>query len=111
MPSAVRGFLVELPTGERRTLRAASKDSLRDALVRQRVPHPNVCGGSSICGTCWVQVIEGQVGPPAPDEARLLAHFAPDVEGHRLACRLTLDEAEGAVVRLRAALSSTVDGP
>ncbi len=102
MPSAVRGFLVELPTGKRRTLGAATKESLQDVLLRQAIPHWRVCGGSAICGTCWVQVIEGNAGPPAPDEAQLLAHYAPQVEGHRLACRLTVDEAEGAVLRLRA---------
>lgn len=46
----------------------------------------NLCGGAGSCGRCIVQVLEGQVTPPSPDERDLLP-AEKLAEGYRLACR------------------------
>ncbi len=82
-----------------RALRLGPRDTVRDALVRARVPHRSRCQGSSICGTCWVEVLDDPAPPPAPDEAALLQRHAAGARKPRLACRLVPEP--GSTVRIR----------
>jgi uncharacterized 2Fe-2S/4Fe-4S cluster protein (DUF4445 family) len=46
----------------------------------------SLCGGIGNCGQCIVQIVDGDVSPPTPEDAEYLA---PDAiaHGYRLACR------------------------
>ncbi len=46
----------------------------------------NLCGGAGSCGRCIVQIMEGQVSPPAEGESDFLS-AQQLAEGYRLACR------------------------
>ncbi len=48
----------------------------------------NVCGGSGDCGTCIVQVVDGEVSSPQPEEEEFLRPEQIS-QGYRLACRAT----------------------
>ncbi len=59
----------------------------------------NICGGEGTCGSCLVQVLEGEVSPITEAERE----FIPDenlVQGYRLACRAI--PASGCKVRVPA---------
>jgi ferredoxin len=68
----------------------------------ERVGEPPIrtrCRGSSICGQCWVRVIEADgLAPAAPDEQVLLDRDAPGVANARLACKLVIPEGQQRVV-------------
>lgn len=88
------------PERPERSIRLGLGETVRDALVRQRIPHRSVCGGSSICGTCWVEVLSEGLPPPASDERALLERFATEAHNPRLACRL-VPTTEQPVIRIR----------
>ena len=48
----------------------------------------NLCGGAGECGTCIVQVVDGEVSVPQPEEQEFLRP-AQIAQGYRLACRAT----------------------
>lgn len=60
------------------------------------------CQGSTICGLCWVVVVEGEelFEPVAADEAQLLASTIrrKGIEGPRLACRIRMPKGVSRVV-------------
>ena len=48
----------------------------------------NICGGSGCCGSCLVQVVEGNVSPVADAEREHISQVALS-QGYRLACHAT----------------------
>ena len=85
--------LVHHPSGQVvRRLPAAKSDRLYDVVDRSPLDLKTRCRGSSMCGQCWVRVVEGfeQLPPAEPDEQALLDRHAPGVENARLACKLVL---------------------
>ena len=74
-------------------------DNLRQVLLRQRVsPHNHAaylsCQGIGSCGTCAVEVLQGDAGPVTMME-RWRLHFPPHTAGPkpmRLACQIKLKE-------------------
>lgn len=85
--------LAHHPSGQVvRHLHAAKSDRLYDVVDRSPLPLKTRCKGSSMCGQCWVRVVDGfeQLPPPEPDEQALLDRNAPGVENARLACKLVL---------------------
>lgn len=66
--------------------------SAYDNLARAGVQLRTTCRGSTICGLCHVEVVEGAeaLDPVRPDEAELLARQGLAGPRHRLACRITL---------------------
>jgi 2Fe-2S ferredoxin len=53
-----------------------------------------VCGGSCICGTCQVYVVDGYgaVGPPGEDELVVLGETGVQKPTSRLSCQIRLSE-------------------
>ncbi|MBK9264724.1 MAG: (2Fe-2S)-binding protein [Polyangiaceae bacterium] len=83
------------------TGKAAPFDRLIDVCDACRAPVEFSCR-SGTCGTCRVEVIEGEshLQPPTPDELETLAAFdAPP--SHRLACRSRLNATSDGRLRLR----------
>ena len=64
-----------------------SGQSLLDCAHRLGVDLVSLCGGAGTCGRCVVQVVDGQVSEPTPDESEYLS---PEelTEGYRLACQV-----------------------
>ena len=53
------------------------------------------CGGACCCATCMVHVDEkwvGQLAPPSPDEADMLADQPDAQENSRLSCQIIMNE-------------------
>ena len=46
----------------------------------------SICGGKGTCHCCRVQIVDGQVSPAGPDEARALGQQSL-TDGYRLACQ------------------------
>ena len=63
-------------------------DSLLDCARLLGVGLSNLCGGTGDCGTCIVQIVEGEVSEPLVEERE---HLQPEeiAQGYRLACRAT----------------------
>jgi|ERR1700730_7821109 2Fe-2S ferredoxin len=53
-----------------------------------------ICGGSCICGTCQVYVVDGYgaVGPPGEDELVVLGETGVQKPTSRLSCQIRLSE-------------------
>ncbi|MCB9779258.1 MAG: (2Fe-2S)-binding protein [Alphaproteobacteria bacterium] len=88
-------LLLDRATGERRAWVAAPPGmTVYEACERAGQPLPTTCRGSTICGLCHVDVLEGgaSLPPVQADEAELLARQAPDRPRARLGCRITLPE-------------------
>lgn len=70
----------------------APRETLYECLERNHIPIRTTCRGSTICGLCWVQVVDGydELAPAIADERELLDTHAPGVPNARLACRLRL---------------------
>ena len=68
--------------------------SAYESLERAGVQLPTTCRGSTICGLCRVEVLEGAQALPAPlaDELQLLGGPDPALAPVRLACRLRLPD-------------------
>lgn len=82
--------------GERR-LDLPPGDNVQDALVDAGLAAAGSCNGRALCGQCRVQVVDGEVSAPTPQERRLLLP-AQLASGERLACQLL---AHGDVVLAR----------
>lgn len=88
-------LLMDRETGERRAWVAAPQGmTVYEACERAGQPLPTTCRGSTICGLCHVDVLEGAdaLPPVQPDEAALLAEQAPDRPKARLGCRIGLPD-------------------
>ena len=79
------GEVIARPAAPRRT-------SVYHIFERSGIPIRTTCRGHTICGLCWVHVLEGgdALPPPAPDERDLLDRTAKGARDARLACRLEL---------------------
>jgi uncharacterized 2Fe-2S/4Fe-4S cluster protein (DUF4445 family) len=60
--------------------------TLLDAAQSAGVELAAVCGGAGSCGKCRVQLIEGELSPPTPDELDLFDE-SELAAGYRLACQ------------------------
>ncbi len=60
--------------------------TLLDCARQLGVDLVSLCGGMGSCGRCIVQVLDGEVSQPAPDEGEYLGSKEL-AEGYRLACR------------------------
>ncbi|TYL37724.1 (2Fe-2S)-binding protein [Natronococcus pandeyae] len=84
---------------EGETIDADVGDNLRRALVDAGFPPHNGsaqytnCRGNGFCGTCAVEIVEGDVDEPARKERRRLGlpPHSPD-SGLRLSCQLTVED-------------------
>ncbi|HET9959753.1 MAG TPA: 2Fe-2S iron-sulfur cluster-binding protein [Polyangiaceae bacterium] len=90
--------------GRKKLVESARGGELVDICDEHLAPIPFSCRSAS-CGTCEVEVLEGQelLEPPGPVEAELLQvlRAAPS---HRLACQARVKDGPG-MVRLRAVLA------
>src|SRR3954468_18164171 len=85
-----RGGMVNLSYGNGRTVRVPKGLSVLEASLRNNVPHASVCGGRARCSTCRIRVIgdSGELPPPSPREAFVLARVGASDPSIRLACQL-----------------------
>jgi 2Fe-2S ferredoxin len=85
---------------------AAEGGALVDACDDHAAPVPFSCKSAN-CGTCLVEVLEGEseLFPPGEEERALLAYVAPPASD-RLACRAQMRPGTN-VLRLRARRSQT----
>jgi len=80
------------------TIEADAGDDLRSALIAAGLtPHNGAtryanCHGNGVCGTCAVEIVEGDVSPPTRKERRRLTLPPHDPDaGLRLACQLPVE--------------------
>lgn len=88
--------VLDADSGERIAWVAADRRlSAYDNLARAGVQLATTCRGSTICGLCHVQVVDGARDLPTAlaDEVELLARRGLSAPEHRLACRVLLPEA------------------
>lgn len=88
-----RFVLRHYPSGARcRTVPASTTETLYQALERAGVEIRTRCRGSTICGQCWVHVLDDAdaLPPMLADERQLLDRSIPGVPDTRLACRIRL---------------------
>ncbi len=74
------------PLGRRGECPAGS--TLLDSARLLGVGLANLCGGNGECGTCIVQIMDGEVSEPLPEEREHL-DTEEIAQGYRLACRAT----------------------
>jgi ferredoxin len=72
-----------VPLGKMKEIRSGA--TILAAANQVEVPIGQSCNGDGICGWCKVRVVEGELVPPGPLEAKLIKEkeFAPD---ERAAC-------------------------
>ncbi|MDP9034844.1 MAG: (2Fe-2S)-binding protein [Myxococcota bacterium] len=82
---------------------AATGGRLMDLCDARGAPVPFSCRSAS-CGTCRVDVLEGQewLEPPGDDEIEVLGEFGDDPARCRLACQARVRPGTG-LLRIRAA--------
>jgi uncharacterized 2Fe-2S/4Fe-4S cluster protein (DUF4445 family) len=73
------------PLGRR--VQVVEGSTLLEAARKAGVGLNAVCGGTGICGTCRVRIVEGRVSPPNTSEANFLDQGEFE-EGFRLACQV-----------------------
>ncbi len=80
--SADKSCIKFLPSG--REAEVLGGEDLLDAALREKIPLLTGCGGNARCGSCIVEVLEGEenLNPVKPDEKDYLT-----AAGQRLACR------------------------
>ncbi|MDB6000472.1 MAG: ferredoxin [Rhizobacter sp.] len=71
--------------------------SLLSAALAAGQPWRSFCGGSALCGTCGVVVIEGELAAPRPREQVFMDGWGHE-PGYRLACQARLNGADVTVV-------------
>ncbi|MDS0473944.1 2Fe-2S iron-sulfur cluster-binding protein [Natrinema sp. 1APR25-10V2] len=84
---------------EDETIDAETGENLRQALLEADLPPHNGsarytnCRGNGMCGTCAVEIVEGEVGEPTGQERRRLKlpPHSPD-SGLRLSCQLSVED-------------------
>jgi uncharacterized 2Fe-2S/4Fe-4S cluster protein (DUF4445 family) len=62
-------------------------ESILDCARRLGIGISSICGGRGTCGTCRIQVTDGQLSEPSPHELEKLSQSELD-EGWRLACQV-----------------------
>ncbi len=72
------------PLGRR--VQVAEGKTLLDAARQAGVGLNAVCGGTGVCGTCRVRIVDGDVTPPNKAEQKFLDQASLDA-GYRLACQ------------------------
>ena len=81
------------------TIEADVGDNLRRALMdaglspyNGAAPYTN-CRGKAVCGTCTVEIVDGEVAEPTTRERRRLKMppLGPD-DGLRLSCQVTIED-------------------
>ncbi|MFC4437256.1 MULTISPECIES: 2Fe-2S iron-sulfur cluster-binding protein [Natrialbaceae] len=83
---------------EGETIEADTGDNLRRTLLDAGLPPHNGkarlmnCRGNAMCGTCAVEIVEGEVDEPTSKERRRLTlpPHRPDA-GLRLSCQVTIE--------------------
>lgn len=99
-------FTVEDREGNRQEIEAPDDMglSLMEVLKASEYPVLATCGGMALCGTCHVEILEGQDGLSEAtdvelDQLEALPEFFPT---SRLACQIRIsDLLEGAIIKLR----------
>lgn len=89
------------PDGKELTVDAPEGGSLADLCDRVDAPIPFSCRSAN-CGTCRIEVLEGQseLLPPKDEELDILDIFAIEPPKHRLACQSQMKPGLG-VLRVR----------
>jgi uncharacterized 2Fe-2S/4Fe-4S cluster protein (DUF4445 family) len=78
-------FKIRILSPPARTLEAEPGQSLSRALIRGGLPLNAYCGGRGLCGKCLVEIADGPLPPPLPEEAHLLERLGA-APRFRLAC-------------------------
>lgn len=66
---------------------ASQEETLLEALIRQRIEIDHSCGGNGTCGTCLVQVVEGNTSDRNEIEQEMSTERKFKTN-ERLACQL-----------------------
>lgn len=94
MPKLSYFVITDAETGETLgSVIAGAGETLYDAATRSGISVRTSCRASSICGQCWVDVLQtdAPLDSALPDEAELLERYA-EGRNPRLACRLRLPD-------------------
>ena len=81
---------------QNRELAVESDANLREAAINEYLSvYPHLfkilnCRGNSLCGTCAVEIVSGQVDPPNEKEEQKLKGRLKKNPNIRLACQLTV---------------------
>lgn len=68
------------------------------------------CGGNARCTTCRVEIVAGDVPPPAPDEAARLARESDLAPNIRLSCQIRVESDLTVKVLQRASVAGITAG-
>ncbi|MFQ5672450.1 MAG: 2Fe-2S iron-sulfur cluster-binding protein [Nitrospinales bacterium] len=83
---------------QKRKITVETGANLREAAIKEYISvYPHVfkilnCRGNSLCGTCAVEIVSGQVDPPNDREKEKLKNRLKKNPNIRLACQLTVKD-------------------
>lgn len=67
--------------------------NLMDLILNELWEEWGDCRGRAMCGTCHVEVLEGEVTDPLEPTEKNTLHFLPNTTSRsRLACQITIDK-------------------
>lgn len=73
---------------QHQTLQVHKGQCLLDVLNEHAIVIPHECQGKCTCGTCWVEVVEGQMSEPLLEENNHLKNLKPKSDRMRLSCQI-----------------------